>query len=195
MKILNRSFYQRDTVIVAQELLGKIVMRKINGVTLAGIIVETEAYCFDDDPASHAYRGKTKRNAPMFGMVGYTYVYFIYGNHFCLNIVAKSATTAAGALLIRALEPLQGIEVMRRYRYNNCLKEVTNGPGKLAQALQITTVHNFIDVTKNGSLFIVDKDIHLSRDIIATTRIGITVGSDKQWRFCLRNNKWLSRKM
>jgi len=194
MKILNRSFYQQNTVIVAQELLGKIVIRKINGMTLAGIIVETEAYCFDDDPASHAYRGKTKRNAPMFGMVGYTYVYFIYGNHFCLNIVAKSATTAAGALLIRALEPLEGTEVMGRYRNNNCLKELTNGPGKLAQALQITTVHNFIDVTQDGALFIVDNN-RQTADIIATTRIGITVGVDKQWRFCLRNNKWLSRKI
>jgi len=195
MKILNRFFYQRNTVIVAQELLGKIVMRNINGMMLAGIIVETEAYCFDDDPASHAYRGKTKRNASMFGMVGYTYVYFIYGNHFCLNIVAKSAATTAGAVLIRALEPLQGVEIMQCYRYNNCLKELTNGPGKLAQALQITTVHNFIDVTQDGVLFIVDKDIHLSCDIIATTRIGITADVDKQWRFCLMNNKWLSRKI
>lgn len=194
MKVLNRSFYQRDTVIVARELLGKIVMRKINGMTLAGIIVETEAYCFDDDPASHAYRGKTKRNAPMFGMVGYTYVYFIYGNHFCLNIVAKSATTAAGAVLIRALEPLQGTEVMHRYRNNNCLKDLTNGPGKLAQALQISTVHNFVDVTQDGDLFVVDNN-RQTADIIATTRIGITSGSDKQWRFCLRNNKWLSRKI
>jgi len=169
-------------------------MRKINGKVLAGIIVETEAYCFDDDPASHAYRGKTKRNAPMFGMVGYAYVYFIYGNHFCLNIVAKSATTTAGAVLIRALEPLQGIEVMQCYRYNNCLKKLTNGPGKLAQALQITTVHNFIDVTQDGALFIVDNNRQVA-DIIATTRIGITAGLDKQWRFCLRNNKWLSRKV
>ncbi|MGB8366965.1 MAG: DNA-3-methyladenine glycosylase [Candidatus Babeliales bacterium] len=192
--ILTRSFYEQNTVTVAQKLLGKIVIRKINNILLAGMIVETEAYCFDNDPASHAYRGETKRNAPMFGRVGSTYVYFIYGNYFCLNIVAKQKMIAAGAVLIRALEPIEGIRKMYENRRNNCLTNLINGPGKLSQALQITRTDNFIDVTKEGSLFIVDS-IMKNVDVAATSRIGITVGLDKQWRFCLRNNKWLSRKL
>lgn len=192
--ILTRSFYEQNTVTVAQKLLGKIVIRKISNTLLAGMIVETEAYCFDNDPASHAYRGETKRNAPMFGRVGSTYVYFIYGNYFCLNIVAKQKMIAAGAVLIRALEPIQGIRKMYDNRRNNCLTNLTNGPGKLSQALQITKTDNFIDVTKEGSLFIVDSMMK-NVDLVATSRIGITVGLDKQWRFCLRNNKWLSRKL
>ncbi len=192
--ILTRSFYQQDTVVVAQKLLGKIVVRKVNNMILSGTIVETEAYGFNDDPASHAYRGKTKRNVLMFGEAGLTYVYFIYGNHFCFNIVAKSEAVGAGAVLIRALEPVQGIKAMHHNRRTNYVKNLTNGPGKLAQALQITTADSSIDVTKDGSLYIVDDNIQIT-DVIATSRIGITVGTDKQWRFCLSNNKWLSRKV
>lgn len=192
--ILTRSFYQQNTVVVAQKLLGKIVVRKVNNMILSGTIVETEAYGFNDDPASHAYRRKTKRNVPMFGEAGLTYVYFIYGNHFCFNIVAKSEAVGAGAVLIRALEPIQGIKAMHHNRQTDYVRNLTNGPGKLSQALQITTADNFIDVTKNGSLYIVDDNIQIA-DVIRTSRIGITVGTDKQWRFCLRNNKWLSRRL
>jgi len=192
--ILNRSFYQQNTVTVAKNLLGKIVVRKTQNVVFTGIIVETEAYCFNNDPASHAYRGKTKRNAPMFGIVGFTYIYFIYGNYFCFNIVAKPTMAVAGAVLIRALEPIEGIEEMHHNRRNTCAKNLTNGPGKLTQALQITTTDNFIDVTKNGPLYIIDNNVQIG-DIVTTSRIGITVGRDKQWRFCLRSNNWLSRKI
>ena len=153
-RLLLRSFFQRDTVVVARQLIGHILVRKINGVVLAGIITETEAYRGDDDPACHAYRGKTKRTEPMFGKEGYAYVYFIYGNHFCFNIVAKSATQKAGAVLIRAIKPLLGIEIMKQFRQKEDEKLLTNGPGKLTQALAVTKDHNFIDCTKSNELFV-----------------------------------------
>lgn len=195
MNIIDRPFYQRNTPIVAQDLLGKTVVRIINGIILMGIIVETEAYSFKNDPASHAYRGKTKRNVSMFGMVGYTYIYFIYGNHFCLNIVAKSTTITAGAVLIRALEPVQGTLLMLEYRNNKSFNQLTNGPGKLTQALQISTAQNGIDITQKGELFIIDTAICLSSNIVSTRRIGLSSPDDKQWRFYIAENKWVSHKV
>ncbi len=109
MKILKKSFYERSTVRVAKELLGKILVRTWHGHILSGIIVETEAYCGLIDPASHAYKGPTARNKAMFGPPGHSYVYFIYGNHHCLNIVAKSKQVAAGGVLIRGLIPIANI--------------------------------------------------------------------------------------
>ncbi len=151
MNSINRSFYQRDTVTVAQDLLGKLLVRELNGQVLLGIIVETEAYTFDD-PASHTYCGKTARNAPMFGDVGHAYVYFIYGNHFCFNIVAKENDMPAGAVLIRALEPMNGIALMHKHRKKHNVRILTNGPGKLAQALHITKQHSGLDITQKGQL-------------------------------------------
>ena len=135
MKILSQEFYHRDTIDVAKDLLGKIIVRVIRGKILSGMIVETEAYRSKDDPGSHAYRGMTERNRVMFGEVGRSYVYFTYGNHYCLNLVAKDDSTAAGAALIRAIEPLHGIELMRKFRKISDIYNLTSGPGKLTKAL------------------------------------------------------------
>jgi len=112
MKPLPRSFYSRDTVLVAKDLLGKTLVRKTGSKTISGIITETEAYRYKDDPASHAYRGKTERNKAMFGQVGRAYVYFTYGMYHCFNVVAKSQNYEAGAVLIRALYPKKGVNKM-----------------------------------------------------------------------------------
>lgn len=180
--ILHQSFYQRDTVIVAKDLIGKILVREYNGTLLTGIIIETEAYCADDDPASHAFNGKTKRNAAMFGPVGCAYVYFIYGNHYCLNIVARDECKEAGAVLIRALQPLQGIEIMQVLRTKPEMRLLANGPGKLTQALALTKDHDGVNLMQKGALYVVDN--HVRPVITATPRIGIRVGTDKLWRFC-----------
>jgi DNA-3-methyladenine glycosylase len=191
--ILDRLFYARDTILVARELLGKLLVFKKNGRILSGIIVETEGYRAGDDPASHAYKGRTKRNAPMFGLAGYSYVYFVYGNHFCFNVVAKSTDQHAGAVLIRALDPRDGIEFMHRNRKKEDLLLLTNGPGKLTQALGISQDHNALDLTKLGSLYIVDGISVKSNDVLATRRIGIKAACAKLWRFYLVSNHWVSK--
>jgi DNA-3-methyladenine glycosylase len=190
--ILERRFYARDTVKVAKELLGKILVRKIDDNILSGMIVETEAYRSSDDPASHSYRGITNRNKVMFGEVGYSYVYFTYGTYYCLNIVAKDPNTKAGAVLIRAIEPLEGIEVMKKHRGKE-LYDLTNGPGKLTQALKIDKSLNGIDVTREGELYIKNGYDIDENDIIATPRIGIKIALDKYWRFCIKNNRFVSK--
>ncbi|MEM4611990.1 MAG: DNA-3-methyladenine glycosylase [Candidatus Nitrosocaldus sp.] len=193
--VLSRKFYARDTVEVAKSLLGKVLVRVIDGNILSGMIVETEAYT-RDDPASHAYRGVTARNKVMFGDVGHAYVYFIYGNHYCLNVVAKSKDMEAGAVLIRAVEPIQGIEVMMRNRGGYArgirVEMLTNGPGKLTQALSIDSRHNGLDLTVGGELYIEEGKSISDRDIVATGRIGISEGTDRLWRFMIRDNRFVS---
>ena len=158
---LDRSFFLRPTVQVAQELLGK----RLTFQNFSGIITETEAYHQDNDPACHAYRGITPRNAPMFGPAGYSYVYFIYGMYHCLNIVTEPEGVAA-AVLIRGLQ----------------IDELSlNGPGKLCRHLKITKDHNAIDLMKSPSFYVTDDD--RKPNFIATPRIGIRHGTDKLWRF------------
>lgn len=182
MNIIDPSFYKRDTIEVAQDLLGKTLIRYYNGLYLTGIITETEAYRCSDDPASHAYRGKTERNAAMFGPVGYAYIYFIYGVHFCLNVVARSQELQAGAVLIRSIMPTQGISFMQEVRKK--VTNLTNGPGKLAQALCITRKQNGIDMTQQGELFIIDTGFVVNEEnYISTPRIGLSVAQDSLWRF------------
>ncbi|MEX0940489.1 MAG: DNA-3-methyladenine glycosylase [Candidatus Babeliales bacterium] len=181
MNFLSSSFYQRDTVIVAKDLMGKILVREYQGLLLKGIITETEAYRGQDDLASHAYRGITKRNHAMFGPVGYAYIYFIYGTHFCLNVVARKENQKAGAVLIRAIEPIENIEVMLKLRNKIEHAQLANGPGKLTQALAITRTHNDIDMKKQGELYIINGDS--KKPIKASKRIGITKNIDKLWRF------------
>lgn len=131
---LTRDFYVRDTVRVARELLGTRLVRVKGRSRMVGRIVEVEAYRGSDDPASHAFRGLTPRNEPMFGEPGHAYIYFTYGNHYCLNVTAKKSGTP-GAVLIRALAPLRGLETMRQLRPAVSDIELTNGPGKLTKAL------------------------------------------------------------
>ena len=193
--IIKRKFYSRDTVDVAKDLLGKILVRVIDGKILSGMIVESEAYRSTDDPASHSYRGMTERNSVMFGEPGHAYVYFTYGNHYCLNIVARDSAAPAGAVLIRAIEPIEGVPLMQRYRKTSDLYNLTSGPGKIAQALMITKKQNGIDVTKREDLYLVNgKNIDKS-EIVATSRIGISIALDKQWRFLLADNDFVSRKV
>ena len=184
MKILPRKFYEKDTVTVAKELLGKTLVRKIGGQTLTGKILETEAYKGKNDPASHASRKKTERNKVMFGQVGWSYVYFTYGMHYCFNIVAKKATDESGAILIRSIEPQKGIKYMIKNRKTDIISNLSNGPGKLTQAMKITTKQYNVDLTRNSTLFISD-GIKPTK-ILAKSRIGIKVGIDKPWNFSFK---------
>ena len=181
MKLPSRSFYARDTVKVAKDLLGKMLVRKIGKSMISGIITETEAYRYKDDPASHAFRSQTERNRVMFEQVGKAYVYFTYGMHYCFNVVAKSNRVDAGAVLIRALEPKEGIKAMMKNRKINVISNLTNGPGKLTQALNITKKLYGEDLTKKSLLFICD-GVKTKR-IISNPRIGIKIGADKLWNF------------
>ena len=184
MTILPREFYSRDTVKVAENLLGKKVIRKIGRQEMSGIITETEAYRYKDDPASHAFRKITKRNKIMFENVGLAYVYFTYGIHFCFNVVAKNSKFAAGAVLIRAIKPEKGITIMQENRGNIDLKNLSNGPAKLTQALAITKEHYGIDLTKNLKLHI--SEGIKPKKICASPRIGIKKATDKLWNFKIK---------
>ena len=183
---LGRSFYSRKTDLVAKDLLGCILVHKFDGKKLSGRIVETEAYFGENDPGSHASRGMTPRNRIMFGKPGFAYVYFVYGNHYCLNFTTEPEGKA-GAVLIRALEPLEGIEEMKRRRGRE--DNLTNGPGRLTQALGITKEHNGTDLTGN--------EIYVLRgrkpeEIVRTTRIGLSNGKNLLLRFYIRGKKFVS---
>ena len=174
----------QDTVVVAKNLLGKKIIRIIGGQETSGIIVETEAYRHKDDPASHAHRKMTDRNKAMFEEVGRAYVYFTYGMHYCFNVVARDARHDAGAVLIRAIKPINGIDVMKKNRKTNDLRNLANGPAKLTQALQITKEQYGSDLTKRGSLFITE-GIKVKK-ISANPRIGIKDATEKLWNFKFR---------
>lgn len=198
MSCQNSSFYQRPTEVVAKDLLGKKLVRTIRNnnnmqFRLAGIIVETEAYGYSDDLASHAYVGPTGRNKIMFGDVGKAYVYFTYGNHFCLNVSARRSKVEAGAILIRGIEPVEGIELMRQFRPVDDIYSLTSGPGKLTQALNITSLLNGIDMTNSESEVYIEFGKRPKR-IVTTPRIGITRALDKEWRFVDPSSPFISRK-
>ncbi|MBU7011284.1 MAG: DNA-3-methyladenine glycosylase [Theionarchaea archaeon] len=170
---LERQFYQKDSVTVAKALLGCVLISDIvklpSDERTAGIIVETEAYGGEKDPGSHAFKGETVRTKIMYGEPGKAYVYLIYGKHCLLNVVTEKTGTP-GAVLIRALQPVKGIETMKRRRATDTLLELTNGPGKLTQALGITVMHNGLDMTED-TVWI---EPFLSVDTIHTSsRIGV----------------------
>ena len=181
MNILPRRFYVSDTKKVARDLLGKTLVRKVGKRVLSGVIIETEAYKGKNDPASHSSRKKTERNKIMFGEVGRAYVYFTYGMHYCFNVTAKKEEDESGAVLIRAIQPIQGIKHMIKNRKTNVISNLTNGPGKLTQAMQITLKQYDLDLTKNSSLFIIDGK--KPTKIMAKPRVGIKTGIDKLWNF------------
>lgn len=183
MNLLPRSFYCRDTISVAQDLLGKTLVRKVNGITISGIISETEAYRYKDDPASHSFPGRTERNKAMFEDVGKTYVYFTYGMHYCVNAVAKDTKSEAGAVLIRALVPKTGVDFMMRQRKTDDLSNLTSGPAKLTQALKITKALYGEDLTKISQLYITN-GMKVRRSMIESRpRIGIKKATDNLWNF------------
>jgi DNA-3-methyladenine glycosylase len=181
LTILPRTFYSQDTVTVAKSILGKKLVRKINNKEISGIIIETEAYRHKDDPASHAFRKITERNKVMFGEVGMAYVYFTYGMHYCFNVVARNSKFEAGAVLIRAIQPEKGIDIMEKNRGVNDKKRLTDGPAKLTQAFGITKEQYGIDLTQDSKLFITD-GIKTGK-IIASPRVGIKEATDKLWNF------------
>ena len=181
MTILPREFYSKDTVTVARNLLGKKIVRKIGRQEISGIITETEAYRHKDDPASHAFNKITKRNKVMFEEVGLAYVYFTYGMYFCFNVVARTPKKEAGAVLIRSIKPEKGIKIMQTNRGNVNLKNLSNGPAKLAQALNITKEHYGMDLTKKSKLYI--SEGIKPKKIMTSPRIGITKATDKLWNF------------
>lgn len=186
--ILRRAFYQRGTVEVARGLLGKIL---VHGAT-SGIIVETEAYLGGADLASHSAAGITNRTRVIFGPPGHAYVYLSYGIHECLNIVAEP-DGKAGCVLIRALEPLAGIEAMYRGRpAARTDRDLTSGPGKLTQALAISRVHNGVDMTK-GNLVVRAPVREIPIEIEVTPRIGITKCAELPLRFLIKQNRFISR--
>jgi len=185
LNILPREFYFQDTVTVAKNLLGKRIVRKIGKHKMTGIIIETEAYRHKDDSASHAFRKITERNKAMFGDVGIAYVYFTYGMHYCFNVVAKHPKIKAGAVLIRAIEPEKGINMMQENRKITNLKNLTNGPAKLTQALKITKEQYGVDLTRNSKLFITE-GIKKSKEIFTNPRIGINESTDKLWNFKIK---------
>ena len=192
---LPTEFYLQDTRDAARNLLGQLLVRTLpTGEVLSSIIVETEAY-LTGDPACHAYRGQTPRNSTMFGPPGHAYVYFTYGLHMMLNFVCAPAG-AAEAVLVRALEPIEGIETMRLNRGGILeTRQLTNGPGKLAQALALTrTQHDGLDLTLPGSELVVLPLAVPEFNRVETTRIGITQGVDLPWRYYIHGNAFVSRK-
>ncbi|MEO6761614.1 MAG: DNA-3-methyladenine glycosylase [Candidatus Saccharimonadales bacterium] len=184
------SFLQNFSPLVAPLLLGCELERRINGELLRVRIVEVEAYD-QADMASHSYRGRTPRNEVMFGPAGHLYVYFTYGMHYCMNVVTGSDGHGAG-LLIRAIEPLIGIETIRDNRNHKPDRELTNGPGKVTQALGVNREMAGHDLRRAPLKLIVRSP--LPRDqIVQTTRVGISRAKDAAWRFFIKDNKWVSK--
>jgi DNA-3-methyladenine glycosylase len=196
MSRLKRDFFARDTLTVARELLGQRLVRVEDGRRLVGRIVEAEAYVGEDDEACHASCGPTERNAPMYGPPGHAYVYFIYGMHHCFNVVTEREGYPS-AVLIRALEPLKGLDVMRERRDNRPDRELTNGPAKLCQALGIDRRLTGADLcSSDTSLFLETGDAVPDEAIVAGPRIGVR-GDETAlmapWRFYIQENKHISR--
>ena len=186
-RILSQSFYERPTVTVARELLGKVL---VHGPA-AGIIVETEAYLGGDDLASHSARGITDRTRVIFGPGGHAYVYFIYGMYECLNLVAEP-DGKPGCVLIRALEPATGLELMRQRRpAARRIEDLASGPGKLTLAMGITRAQNRADVTR-GTLVVREPVAPRRVEIAVTPRIGIRECADWPLRFLIRGNSFVS---
>ena len=186
---LRRNELPANTIKLARFLIGKIVVRDLPAGRLSGRIVETEAYP-PGDPAGHHFRGPTPRIRSMYLAPGHAYVFFNYGAHFMLNVVSERAGIAA-AILIRALEPLEGIELMQRHRKTNRLLDLTRGPGRLAAALQIGRCHDGLDLCAQGSLWL-GKSNHPTRPIGKTVRIGVTRAADRLLRFYELGNPFVS---
>jgi len=188
---LGRTFFSRYTPDVARELLGCLVVREIGGRTLSGRVVEVEAYRGSDDPASHSYRGPTKRSSIMFGEAGHVYVFFSYGFHWCLNFTTE-VEGQPGAVLIRALEPLEGVEEMVRNRGVSEVARLTNGPGKLTRALAIDGAFNDEDLVKSKRIYVLSREEPVR--VRASARVGISRGREQQWRYFVEGNPFVSKR-
>lgn len=196
---LDRAFFNRDPRPVSRALLGKVLVRE--GLSrLVGRIVEVEAYPGEEDPAAHSAAGKTARNAVLFGPPGYAYIYFIYGNHYCLNVSCEP-DGRAGGVLFRALEPIAGITEMAKARGiaiqdPGDLVKLTNGPGRLCEAFAITRARdNGADLTSSTSRLWIGDDGYAAKDIQTTPRIGITKATEMPLRYVLAASPFLSKKI
>lgn len=184
------TFLEADPVTAARRLLGCVLVREINGHILRGRIVETEAY-HQSDAASHSYKGKTPRTEVMFGPPGRVYVYFTYGMHYCMNIVT-GLTGEGSAVLIRAIEPLNGMKYMAELRHNRPLRELTNGPAKICQAFGIGLDMNGHNL-HSPPLYLQLEDPLQNSKIVAATRVGITKDVHRLWRFYENGNDFVSK--
>jgi len=197
-KKLKKSFYRREVLVVARELLGKVLVKSNGKEILAGKIVEVEAYHGDTDEAAHSYGGVTERNEIMFEAGGYLYVYFTYGAHHCCNVVTGKKGQGT-AVLIRAVEPVIGLDRMIKNRFGRKLKNdreiinLTSGPGKVCQAFKFDRTHSGADLT-GEDIFILDGEKIRTKDIGISKRIGITRSVDLPWRFFIKDNPYLSSK-
>jgi DNA-3-methyladenine glycosylase len=196
MPRLDRDFFARDTLVVARQLLGQRLVHRVDGERLSGRIVETEAYVGEADEASHASCGPTARNAAMYGPPGHAYVYLIYGIHHCLNTVTVREGFPA-AVLIRALEPLEGLDRMRALRGGRPDRELTDGPGKLCQALEIDLDLNGADLCVRDADLFLEAGERVDDDAIrAGPRIGVRgdeTALTAPWRFYVAENPYVSR--
>ena len=184
--MIRREFFARSVHDVAPELIGAVLL--LDGV--GGTMVEVEAYDHED-PAAHGYRGRTERNASMFGPPGHAYVYRSYGVHWCLNFVCEDEGVAS-AVLIRALQPMRGLEAMRARRRVADERTLCSGPGKLCQALGITRAHDGLPL--DAPPFVLEERTN-EPDVLAGPRIGITRAADRPWRYALAGSKFLSRSL
>jgi len=188
---LPRSFFARPPTVVAPELLGRVLVRVLpDGTHLAARLVEVEAYR-EDDPASHSYRGPTARNRVMFGRPGHLYVYFTYGMHFCGNVVT-GLDGEGSAVLLRAAEPLEGLETMAARRRLSAPRLLCSGPARLAQAFGIGRAEDGVDLVLDPSLFLLSGEPLPARAIARSTRVGVRVGADRRWRFYERGSPFVS---
>ena len=195
-RVLPRTFYARDPLDLAPLLLNKVLVHDEPGVgRLAARLVEVEAYRGSADPGSHGYRGMTARTTTMFGPPGHIYVYFTYGMHWCANVVARHEPGDAGAVLLRAAIPLDGIEVMRSRRPRaRGDRELCAGPARLTQAFALTGAHDGTDLTR-GALRLVDDGVAPPGEPFVGTRIGLSPGrgDESPWRFCVPGDPHVSR--
>ena len=195
--IINADWCDRDTLQVAPDLIGCTLVRQLNGETLRGLIVETEAYC-PNDPACHAYRGKTSSNAAMFGPPGHSYVYFIYGVYHCFNVVTEAKGTGS-AVLIRAIE-LSHFPTGLDAKYTKQGKRIAAGPGKLCRTLAINRSHNDYPLIPQHQLWLEHRTAKFQKqleqghlELIQTTRIGISKATEQPWRWYLKNSLSVSK--
>lgn len=191
-RILRRSFFERNTEKVAEELLGKVLVREFPEGRAKARVVETEAYFGKGDPASHASRRKTQRNQVMFGPPGRAYVYFTYGMHYLFNVVTEKEEIP-GAVLIRALEPLSGIDLMKHRRSVTQVKNLLNGPARLTQALAIDKSLNGYDLTLGKTLYFEDDGYKVEK-IVRKHRIGVPLDPSDNFRYYIADNPFVSKK-
>lgn len=187
---LRRSDLPVDTVKLARFLIGKILVHDLHGELTSGRIVETEAYPVGD-PAGHAFGGKTKRNASLYLTRGHAYVYFVYGIYYCMNVSSERAGIGAGVLL-RALEPLEGIDRMKERRGSSSLRDLARGPGRLTVAMAVDLRYDGVDLCTDHALWLGRSDSEYHGDVSATTRIGLRRARTRPWRFYERGSKFIS---